>query len=82
MKINIVRIGNSKGVRLPKALLEQCRLEGEVELEVEDNRLVIRSAQAPRSGWDQAFAAMAEEGDHALLDDETATAWDKTEWRW
>ncbi len=84
MKTNIVRIGNSKGIRLPKPILEQCGLEDEVELEVEGNRLVVRSAHAPRSGWDQAFAAMAKKGDDTLLDQDTrlATEWDETEWRW
>lgn len=84
MKTNIVRIGNSKGIRLPKAILEQCRLKDTVELEVEDNRLIIRSVHAPRNGWDKAFAEMAEKGDDVLLDKDArlATDWDKTEWRW
>jgi antitoxin MazE len=84
MKTRIVRIGNSKGVRLPKAVLDQCRLEDEVDLEVEDNHLVIRPIHAPRSGWDQAFTIMAEKGDDAPLDRDTnlATEWDKAEWRW
>ena len=84
MKTNIVRIGNSKGIRLPKPRLEQCGLEGTVELEIEGKRLVIRSAHAPRSGWDKAFATMAKNGDDTLLDHDTrlATEWDKTEWRW
>lgn len=84
MKTHIIRIGNSRGLRLPKALLAQCRLDDAVEIEVEDNHLVIRSAHAVRAGWDQAFAAMAGHGDDALLDRETLkpTDWDKTEWRW
>ncbi|OGI42682.1 MAG: MazE family transcriptional regulator [Candidatus Muproteobacteria bacterium RBG_16_64_11] len=84
MKTHIIRIGNSRGLRLPKALLTQCQLEDVVELEVEDNHLVIRSARATRAGWDQAFATMAEHRDDALLDRDTLqpTDWDKTEWRW
>lgn len=84
MKTNIVRIGNSRGIRLPKAILTQCKLEDAVELEVEDNRLVVRPAKAPRTGWDHAFAAMAARGDDALLDRDTLkpTDWDKSEWRW
>ncbi len=84
MKTHIVRIGNSRGLRLPKAILTQCRLEGAVELEVEDNRLVVRSARAPRTGWDLSFAAMAAHGDDILLDRDTLkpTDWDRTEWRW
>lgn len=84
MKTHIVRIGNSRGLRLPKTILTQCRLEGAVELEVEDNRLVVRSARAPRAGWDLAFATMAARGDDTLLDRDTLkpTDWDRTEWRW
>lgn len=84
MKTNIVRIGNSLGIRLPKSILAQCKLEGTVELDVEDNRLVIRSARAPRADWDRAFAGMAAQGDDVLLDRDvlTPTEWDTTEWRW
>lgn len=84
MKTNIIRIGNSRGLRLPKALLAQCKLEEAVEIEVEDNRLVIRPATAPRAGWNEAFAAMAACGDDALLDRDALkpTDWDKAEWRW
>ena len=84
MKANIVRIGNSRGVRLPKAILEQCHLEDTVELEVKDNHLVIRPVQAPRSNWEQAFADMAQKGDDMLLDQgaEPLTEWDKREWQW
>jgi len=84
MKANIIRIGNSKGLRLPKAILKQCRLEGAVELEIEDNRLIIRPVEAPRSGWEKAFTDMAKKGDDTLLDwdAQAATEWDKSEWRW
>lgn len=84
MKTNIVRIGNSKGIRLPKAILEQCHLENTVELEVEGDHLLVRPVRAPRSGWDQAFAEMARKGDDALLDKDVAppTEWEKSEWQW
>ncbi len=82
MKTAVVRIGNSKGIRLPKPILEQCGITDEVELEVEDDRLVIRPARSPRSGWADAFAAMARAGDDVLLDEEPGPAWDKNEWHW
>jgi antitoxin MazE len=83
MKANIIRIGNSRGLRLPKAVLRQCRLEDTVELEVEDDRVVIRSARKARSGWDEAFAEMTAHGDDSLRDAGTRpTEWDKREWRW
>jgi len=55
MKINVVRIGNSRGIRIPKAVLEQCRLGLTVELEVKKDHLAVRLAGRPRSGWDDAF---------------------------
>ena len=84
MKTNVVRIGNSRGIRIPKTLLEQCNLAETVELEVEDNHLVVRSAVKPRSGWDDAFRRMAQEEDDALLDRDSVlpTRWDRTEWEW
>lgn len=84
MKTHIVRIGNSRGLRLPKAVLAQCKLEDAVEIEIEDNRLVIRPARGARAGWDEAFVAMVKHGDDTLLDRDALkpTGWDKTEWRW
>jgi antitoxin MazE len=73
MKTNIVRIGNSRGIRIPKRLLEKCKLEETVELEAHTDHLVIRSATKPRSGWEEAFRRMAEAGDDALLDGESLT---------
>jgi len=84
MKARIIRIGNSQGVRIPKLLLEQSRLGTEVELVVEDDRLVIRPFRGPRDGWDDAFARMAQAGDNALLDAPftSQTACDEDEWQW
>ena len=84
MKVNIVRIGNSKGIRLPKPVLRQCGLRDSVEIEIEGNSLVIRPVRRPRNGWSKAFTEMAQHKDDILLDRDTAhaTAWDKNEWRW
>jgi len=84
MRARIIKIGNSQGIRIPKIFLEQTRLGEEVELEVEDNQIVIRSAAYPRQGWEEAFQAMAEQKDDRLLDsDLTGTSqWDQNEWQW
>jgi antitoxin MazE len=84
MKARIVQIGNSRGIRIPKPLLEQTGLAGEVEISVEDNALVIRSALRPRAGWAEAFREMAQRGEDGLIDGDTpsTTAWDETEWEW
>jgi antitoxin MazE len=83
MKTRIVRIGNSQGIRIPRPLLEQTGLSGEVEISVQEGTLVIKPAAGPRAGWAAAFQAMAKRGDDALLDEEPlATAWDEEEWEW
>lgn len=70
MRTRIVRIGNSRGVRIPKVLLEVSGLTGEVEMTVRDGALVITAAGRPRQGWDDAFRGMAGRGDDELLDRE------------
>ncbi len=69
MKIKIVPIGNSRGIRIPKALLQQCRLCQTVEIEARPDGLLIRPSERPRKGWDVAFQAMAQAGDDRPLDD-------------
>ena len=82
MKTTIIQIGNSHGIRIPKPLLKLCNLQNEVELEIHDNELVIRSLHSPRKNWGEKFAAMAAKGDDKLLDAETKTKWDEEEWEW
>jgi len=84
MKTSIVRIGNSQGIRIPKLLLRQLDLEGEVELTVKNNQLVIRPSQHPRQGWEKQFRRMAERQDDRLLDEDAVslTQWDTDEWQW
>jgi len=85
MKATLVRIGNSRGIRIPKALLEQCNLDQSlaVDLAVEQGHLVIRALARPRQGWEEAFRQMAAAGDDTLLDgDASTTAWDQSEWEW
>ena len=84
MRAAIVKIGNSRGIRIPKPVFEQCGFEDEVELVVQDHELVVRSAHKPREGWADAFKEMAEKGDDVLLDQvaESGPAWDEEGWEW
>ena len=68
MKVALVKIGNSRGIRLPKPVLEQCGFQDELEMEVCNHELVIRRAHSPREGWEKAFAGMAANDDDRLLD--------------
>ena len=83
MKIKLVRIGNSQGIRIPKPLLEQTGLSGEVEIGVEHDALVIRPAKKSRANWAAAFQKMADRCEDALLDEVPSLSdWDKDEWEW
>lgn len=83
VRTRIIRIGNSQGVRIPKPLLEQSGISGEVEMEVQADRIIIHAAAHPRSQWEDAFAAMTHQDDDVLLDPEDAPSeWDETEWQW
>ena len=81
MKTRIVAIGNSQGIRIPKSLLDETGLSGDVEIRAEDDALVIRPAKKPRAGWAAAFRKMAERGDDALIDDlpPSLSEWDENE---
>jgi antitoxin MazE len=81
-RTRIIRIGNSRGVRVPKLLLEQAQLVEEVELHAEPGRLVVRAVRRQRSGWDAAARAMRQCGDDRLLDEPTSTRFDDEEWEW
>jgi antitoxin MazE len=82
MKTKIVRIGNSRGVRIPKPLLAQAGLEGEVELRVVESGIMIRGIDSPRLGWAEAAQELRNRGEDELLDEPTATDFDETEWVW
>jgi antitoxin MazE len=84
MKTRIVSIGNSQGIRIPKLLLKQTGLHGEVEISAQDDSLVIRPAKKPREGWAEACREMAQRGEDVLLDDvaPSLSAWDDDEWEW
>ncbi len=84
MRTSIVRIGNSQGIRIPKVILDQCHLGTDVELEVEGEKLIIRSASFPRQDWEEKFKSMAAAGDDTLLDSEltSQSVWDEKEWQW
>jgi antitoxin MazE len=81
-KTRIVQIGNSRGIRVPKVLLDQADLPEEVELRAEPGRLVVTAATRPRAGWAAKARSMRQRGDDVLLDEATPTRFDATDWRW
>ena len=84
MRARIVKIGNSRGIRIPKPLLDQTGLSNDVELEVGKHQIIIRPVRKVRSGWDKAFKLMAQTSDDAFIDgtDIISHSWDEEEWQW
>ena len=67
MEANIIKIGNSKGVRLSKTILEKYEIGEKVEVILEKDQIVLRPIKQPRQGWAEAFKKMHENGDDELL---------------
>ena len=89
MRSKLVPIGNSKGVRLPKAILEAAGLKDTIRLRVADGELIITAAhpsRRPRAGWERAIRAEVERGGAPEPADAdwagAGNAWDDNEWRW
>ncbi|HUM01007.1 MAG TPA: AbrB/MazE/SpoVT family DNA-binding domain-containing protein [Thermoanaerobaculia bacterium] len=84
MKAQIVRIGNSRGIRLSKSILEETGFREVVELQIVSGGLLLRPGRKTREGWAEAAREMAERGDDTpLLSDDTGrTRFDRDEWRW
>ncbi len=83
MKTTLIPIGNSRGVRIPKLLIEECGLTGDIEMDVRGRTLILRAPTGARVGWPKAFAQMARLKDDQLADQPAATTlWEREEWEW
>lgn len=82
MKAQIIQIGNSQGIRIPKVLLEESGIVGEVDLERHDEGILIRNTQKPRAGWDEAFKFMAENDEDEAGKAFPKSSFEKREWQW
>ncbi|EMY70774.1 AbrB/MazE/SpoVT family DNA-binding domain-containing protein [Leptospira vanthielii] len=82
MKTAVVQIGNSKGIRIPKTVLAECQIEDEVDLVIEDNKIIITPYKnKPRVGWEDQFKAMAERKEDQLLIPDSVDL-DSKDWEW
>ena len=80
MEISIIQIGNSKGFRLSKTLIERYNIKDKVELILEKGYIILKPISTPRKGWEKAFKEMSENGDDQLLfndvfEDENLDEW-------
>lgn len=82
MQTHIIKIGNSKGVRIPAHILQQCKIEELINLEIVDGKIIISSAEKPRQGWDEQFRLMRKNGDDKLLIDDSLKTGEEDDWTW
>ena len=80
MEVSIIRIGNSKGIRFSKTILEKYNLKDKVDLTLDNDQIIIKPISSPRNGWEESFKKMAENDDDRLLfndvfDDENLEEW-------
>ena len=82
MLTSVVQIGNSRGIKLPKNILRKLSIEDEVEMVVQGDELIIKSAERkPRQGWGEAFAKMSKDKAETLLLPDTIDS-SVFEWTW
>lgn len=81
METQIINIGNSKGIRIPKSILLQYNMENKINLILEKDYIAIKPIEEPRKGWEQAFKQMHEQGDDTLLIDDVFEDENFEEWK-
>lgn len=82
MQLSVINIGNSRGIRLPKTLLEKYNIEDTLEVILEKDCIVLKAKPEPRKGWEKAFKKMHDNGDDQLMmddvfEDENFDEWDQ-----
>ncbi len=87
MKTKLIQIGNSRGVRIPKALIEQAGLNGAIEMEARDGEIVLRARHHPRAGWDEAMRKAVQKHGNELSQEDLdwlgfSNEFDEKEWTW
>ncbi|MGH7884427.1 MAG: AbrB/MazE/SpoVT family DNA-binding domain-containing protein [Thermodesulfobacteriota bacterium] len=80
MKAKLIDIGNSKGVRLPKSIIEQCELENQLNIEVINKKIIISKSNNPRDGWNEKFKDLGKES--LENNDFIQNKFDEEEWEW
>ncbi len=80
MEISVVQIGNSKGIRLTKTILEKYNISNTLELILEKDCIVLKPIKEPRKGWEKAFEKMHKNGDDSLMIDDVFQDENFEEW--
>ena len=82
MKAQIIQIGNSQGIRIPKMMLEETGISGEVDLQILPDGILIKNIKKPRGDWDAAFRRLAEADDDLAVESGSSADFDRKEWQW
>ncbi|MBO6794089.1 MAG: AbrB/MazE/SpoVT family DNA-binding domain-containing protein [Balneolaceae bacterium] len=80
MKTKLIKVGNSKGVRIPKPMIEEAGLSDDIELILDDNRIILQSTITPRANWDEGFSTDSESVGETVP--YLSNDWDEEEWTW
>ena len=81
MEVSIIKIGNSKGFRLTKSILERYNFTDKIEMILEKGQIILRPISETRKGWDEAFQKMHDLGDDQLLMDDIFEDENFDEWK-
>jgi len=80
MILDIVKIGNSKGIRIPKTILEECGISGQVEVEVKNHNIFIKPLNS-RNNWEKEFKKMRSNNDDELIIEDNLDL-EESDWEW
>lgn len=81
LKVDLIKIGNSKGIRLPSWLIDTVGFGKTINMHIENNKVVLSPDTSTRESWDQAFEKASKE-EEMIIDDSLGNAWDNEEWTW
>ena len=82
MITQLIKVGNSRGVRIPKPLIQETGLTDDVKIHVEGGSIIISPVKSVRAGWGDAFNKMHVNNDDVLIDKNSRSSWDDEEWEW
>lgn len=80
MELSVINIGNSKGIRLSKTILEKYNIQDKIEVMLEKDFIVLKPKAEPRKNWEKAFKKMRENNDDQLLIDDVFEDENFEEW--
>lgn len=81
MELSVINIGNSKGIRLSKTILEKYNIQDKIELILEKGFIVLKPKAEPRKNWEKAFKTMHENGEDQMLIDDIFEDENFEEWK-